>query len=319
MLEYGGDMMKVVVTGGAGFIGSHVCARLAEQGCQVVCVDNLDDYYSPEVKEGNVAGISGAFKFIKADILDAQTLKDIIKDEGPDYVIHEAAQAGVRASVDNPVKTFHVNVTGTLNLLEAVRDSNVEKTVFASSSSVYGKVEYLPFDEEHPKNPISPYGVSKLAAEDIFRVYGELYGIRYCALRYFTVYGPRIRPDLAIHKFTLAALTDSELEVYGDGSKSRDFTYVSDAVDATVSALEKGSGAYNIGGGTRITVRELAERIIEAVGSGSIRYVEDQAADVAHTESDTGKARRELGWNPKVGFGEGLRETLEWVKSASHR
>jgi len=308
--------MKVLVTGGAGFIGSHVCERLVKEGCEVVCLDNLDGYYSPDVKRGNIRNMTGEkFRFIQADILDAERLKKIIREERLEYVIHEAAQAGVRASVQDPVKAFRVNVTGTVNLLEAVRDSSVGKTVFASSSSVYGKVEYLPFDEEHPKNPVSPYGASKLAAENCFRVYGQLYGIKYAALRYFTVYGPRIRPDLAISKFTKAALAGGELEVYGDGGKSRDFTHVSDAADATVKALRKGEGAYNIGGGTRITVKELAEKIIRTVGKGSIRYVEDQVGDVEHTESDTRKAGRELKWKPNVKFEDGLEETIKWVEN----
>jgi UDP-glucose 4-epimerase len=305
-------MAKVLVTGGAGFIGSHLCERLAKGDHEVVCLDSFDDYYDPRIKRRNVAG--AAFKVIKADIRDAARLKAIVKREAPEYVIHEAAQAGVRASVQNPLKTNEINVAGTLNLLEALRGSGVKKTVYASSSSIYGKVYRLPFDEDHPKNPMSPYGASKLACEHYFRVYGELHGIRSVGLRYFTVYGPRIRPDLAIHKFTKTALAGGKLQVYGDGGKSRDFTHVSDAVDATVKAMRRGSGAYNIGGGTTITVKELAERIIGMAGGGSIKYVPDQKGDVEHTASDTRKARRELGWKPKIGFDDGLAETVEWVK-----
>ncbi|MFH1055306.1 MAG: SDR family NAD(P)-dependent oxidoreductase [Candidatus Altiarchaeota archaeon] len=307
-------MSRVLVTGGAGFIGSHLCERLVKDGHDVTCIDNFDDYYSKKIKRDNIRPIVGEFKLIKADIRDLERLKRVVSQEEPDYVVHEAAQAGVRASVDNPVKTNEVNVTGTLNLLEATRDSDVKKTVFASSSSVYGRVEYLPFDEEHPKTPISPYGVSKLACENYFRVYEELYGMKYVALRYFTVYGPRIRPDLAISKFTRLALAGGELEVYGNGSKSRDFTHVSDAVEATTLALTRGSGAYNIGGGTTITVKELAERIIELTGKGRIKYVEDQKGDVEHTSSDTTKARGELDWTPKVKFDDGLKGTVEWVE-----
>ncbi|MFH0863360.1 MAG: SDR family NAD(P)-dependent oxidoreductase [Candidatus Altiarchaeota archaeon] len=305
-------MAKVLVTGGAGFIGSHLCERLVSEGHEVLCLDNLDPYYSPEVKKENLKGLD--CRLVKADIRDAKAVDRILKTENPEYVIHEAAQAGVRASVQDPLKTSEVNVQGTLNLLEAVRGSDVKKVVYASSSSVYGKVVRLPFDEGHPTDPISPYGVSKLACEHYFRVYGELHGIDSVGLRYFTVYGPRIRPDLAIHKFTRTALEGGQLEVYGDGSKSRDFTHVSDAVDATVKAMAKGSGIYNVGGGTTITVKELAERIIAQVGTGTIKYVPDQKGDVEHTESDTSKARKELGWRPKKTFEEGLKETVEWVR-----
>jgi UDP-glucose 4-epimerase len=307
-------MARILVTGGAGFIGSHLCERLAQEGHEVTCLDNLDGYYSPKIKKGNISQIRGGFAFVKADIRDAGKLRRLISKGGFDYVVHEAAQAGVRASVKDPLKTNEVNVGGTLNLLEAMRDSPAKKLVFASSSSVYGKVEYLPFDEEHPKNPISPYGASKLACEHYIRVYSELYGMRYAALRYFTVYGPRIRPDLAISKFTRSALAGGELDVYGDGLKSRDVTHVSDAVDATVKALTRGAGAYNIGGGTRITVKELAEKIIALTGGGRIRYIADQMGDVDHTESDTSKALRELGWKPKVSFEDGLGQTVEWLK-----
>jgi UDP-glucose 4-epimerase len=312
-------MAKVLVTGGAGFIGSHLCGRLCAEGNEVVCVDNLDAYYSPSIKRRNLASVGGKFKFVKADIRGPEALKRIFCSEDPEYVVHEAAQAGVRASLTDPLKTNEVNVAGTLSLLEALRETDARKLVFASSSSVYGKAEYLPFDEDHPKCPVSPYGASKLACEHYVRIYGELYGLKSVSLRYFTVYGPRIRPDLAIHKFAARALEGGALDVYGDGGKSRDFTHVSDAVDATVRALRKGSGPMNIGGGTRVTVKELAVKIIGLAGSGRIRYVEDQPGDAEHTASDTAKARRQLGWRPKVGFDDGLRETVEWVRGIYRR
>ncbi|MBD3387533.1 MAG: NAD-dependent epimerase/dehydratase family protein [Candidatus Altiarchaeales archaeon] len=309
--------MKVLVSGGAGFIGSHICERLVNEGHEVVCVDNLDGYYSPEVKRRNIGSFDGDFTFIEGDIRDGVFLKGLVDGESPEYVIHEAAQAGVRASVADPLKTCEVNIQGTINVLEAVKESNVRKLVFASSSSVYGRIEYLPFDEEHPKNPISQYGASKLACEHYLRLYERFYGIKHTSLRYFTVYGPRIRPDLAIHKFARTALTGGRLELYGDGSKSRDFTYVSDAVDATLKALKKGGEVYNVGGGARVTVKELAEKIIELAGGGTISYIKDQMGDVMHTESNTEKARRELCWNPVKDFEEGLRETVEWVRSVN--
>ena len=304
-----------MVTGGAGFIGSHLCEKLLENGFSVVALDNLDEYYDPNIKRENISSINGDFKFIKADITDYKQLENVFSLAEPKYVIHEAAQAGVRASVENPLKTSKVNVEGTLNVLECVRKFDVEKIVAASSSSIYGKVEYLPFDEIHPKNPISPYGVSKLACEHNLRVYHELHGIKYVALRYFTVYGPRIRPDLAIHKFIKKFMKGEEIYIYGNGEKSRDFTYVLDAVDATIKSLKKGFGPYNIGGGTRMTVKELAEKIQKNVGSGKIRYSEDQKGDVIHTSSNTSKAEKDLGWKPKTEFNIGLENTINWMKT----
>ncbi len=310
-------MARVLVTGGAGFIGSHLCERLLADGYGVVCVDSLDGYYSPALKRRNVASLRGGFRFVEADILDARRMRRIVSKEKPDYVVHEAARPGVRASVLNPGKTLEANVMGTVSLLSALSGSRIRKLVFASSSSVYGAVRYLPFDEEHPKNPISPYGASKLACEDYVRMYGELHGVETVSLRYFTVYGPRIRPDLAISKFAAAALDGGSLPVYGDGGRRRDFTHVCDAVDATVRALARGGGQLNVGGGTVLTVKELAERIISLAGGGRIRYVAGQPGDVEQTMSDTRLARRVLGWRPKVRFDDGLRETVEWVRESS--
>jgi UDP-glucose 4-epimerase len=304
--------MAALVTGGAGFIGSHLVERLSETE-RVICLDNFDDYYSPKTKEENTKGFPENVKVIRADLLDKKKLSQILDEEGIETVYHLGAQAGVRASVENPIKTNQANITGTLNLLESMRQTGVKQMVFASSSSIYGEIEYLPFDEKHPKKPLSPYGVTKLACEKYLNAYRQLYGLEYAALRYFTVYGPRIRPDLAIHKFARSALAQGKLTIYGDGSKTRDFTHVQDAVNATIKA-KRGVGAYNIGGGIRLSVRELAEKIIEYAGSGTIEYVQDQKGDVLHTESDTRKARRELGWKPEKKFVEGLRETIDWIR-----
>jgi UDP-glucose 4-epimerase len=307
--------MRVVVTGGAGFIGSHVCESLTQKNAEVFCIDNLDPYYDQSIKRANIRDICGSFKFINVDIRNPEKLRSILAACDPDYIIHEAAQAGVRMSMKHPMKAAETNIAGTINILEAAKDIGIKKFVFASSSSVYGRVEYMPFDEKHPTNPMSPYGVSKLSCEKYLQTYSRLYGLKYVALRYFSVYGPRIRPDLAISKFTAAALADSRLEVYGDGSKSRDFTYVSDAVDATLKALNRGSGEYNVGGGSVLTVRELAERIIGLIGGGRIRYAKSHEGDVEHTASDTRKARKDLGWKPKRSLDGGLAETIEWLSA----
>lgn len=249
------------------------------------------------------------------DIRNRDTLTRLL--EGTDYVFHEAAQAGVRISVEDPIKPHEVNATGTLNLLEASRDSGVKKIINASSSSVYGTVEYLPFDEDHPRRPVSPYGVSKLAAEEYCRVFSELYGLKSVSLRYFTVYGPRMRPDLAISIFTRKALANEPITIFGDGTKTRDFTNIKDIVRANLIAMQKGEGAYNIGGGHRVSIQTLAETIIETTGSSSeIRYADTVKGDAEHTFADTKKAERNLGWRPQVSLEEGLRRYAAWVSNS---
>jgi len=215
------------------------------------------------------------------------------------------------------MKPHEVNATGTLNLLEAARDSGVEKIINASSSSIYGTVEYLPFDESHPRRPVSPYGVSKLAAEEYCRVFSELYGLKTVSLRYFTVYGPRMRPDLAISIFTRKALANEPITIFGDGTKTRDFTYIEDIVRANLIAMQKGEGPYNIGGGHRVSIQTLAEKIIEITGSASeIRYADTVKGDAEHTFADTKQAERDLGWRPQVSLEEGLRRYAAWVSNS---
>ena len=306
--------MKAIVTGGAGFIGSHLCERLVERG-EVVCLDNFDPYYSPQAKRKNIEPLREHpdFKLVEGSILDSELLGRLFADV--DYVFHDAAQAGVRVSVENPGKTHEVNATGTLNVLEAAEDCGVRKVINASSSSVYGKVSYLPFDEEHPNVPVSPYGASKLVAEHYCRVFGELHDLETVSLRYFTVFGPRMRPDLAINIFTGKALNNEPIEIFGDGEKTRDFTFIDNIIDANLRAMERGSGVYNIGGGERVSINGLAERIVEIVGSESgIFYSESVKGDAEHTWSDVSKACRELGYEPRVGLDEGLERYVEWYK-----
>lgn len=309
--------MKYLVTGGAGFIGSHLCERLVENG-EVVCLDNFDPYYSPQTKRKNIEPLieHSNFELIEGSILDRELLGRIFADV--DCVFHNAAQAGVRASVENPLKTHEVNATGTLNLLKAATDSGVRKVINASSSSVYGKVSYLPFDEEHPNVPVSPYGASKLVAEHYCRVFSELQGLETVSLRYFTVFGPKMRPDLAINIFTGKALNNEPIEIFGDGEKTRDFTFIDNIIDGNLRAMERGSGVYNIGGGERVSINGLAEKIVKIVGSDSeIIYSESVKGDAEHTWSDVSKARRELGYEPEVGLDEGLRRYVEWYTMAN--
>jgi UDP-glucose 4-epimerase len=307
--------MKYLVTGGAGFIGSHLCERLLDKG-EVVCLDNFDPYYSPLVKRKNIESLTrhADFELVEGSILDKQLLNRLFKDA--DYVFHNAAQAGVRVSVENPAKTHEVNATGTLNVLEAAVDSGVKKVINASSSSVYGKISYLPFDEKHPNVPVSPYGASKLAAEHYCRVFNEIYGLNTVSLRYFTVFGPRMRPDLAIHVFTRKALKNEPIEIFGDGEKTRDFTYIDNIVEGNLLAMKRGSGSYNIGGGERVTINDLARKIAAIVGSESeIIYSNAVKGDAEHTWADVSKARKELGYSPGIGLDEGLKRYVQWVES----
>jgi len=306
--------MKILITGGAGFIGSHICERLLNDGYEVTCFDNFDPYYEPAIKRKNIEPFipDKKFSLIEGDIRDPVVLNHAL--EGVDYIFHEAAQAGVRISIQNPEKTHDVNVTGTLNLLESARNSGVKKIINASSSSVYGAVKYLPFDEEHPKQPLSPYGVTKVMAEEYCRVFQDLYGIKTVSLRYFTVYGPRMRPDLAIDIFLRQALINKPLKIFGNGTKTRDFTFISDIVDANCLAMTRGNGAYNIGGGHKISIKELSERIIAITGSSShIEFGDDVPGDAEHTSANIKKAERELGWSPKTTVDEGLEIYKKWI------
>ncbi len=311
--------MNILVTGGAGFIGSHIIGRLIDLGHFIVCLDNFDPYYDINLKRKNINPYmdNNNFEFVEDDILDLELLKKIIKDNNIELIYHEAAQAGVRISVDNPLKTHEINTTGTLNVLEASRMEGVKKVIFGSSSSVYGKVKYLPFDEKHPNVPISPYGVSKLMAENYLRVYSEIHGLKTTSLRYFTVYGPRMRPDLAISIFTRKALNNEEIEIFGDGEKTRDFTYITDIVDANFEAIKKGDGEiYNIGSGNNISVNELAQKIIDMTSSKSkIIHIAKQKGDVDHTWANVDKARNELGWEPHITIDKGIKMFVKWMES----
>jgi UDP-glucose 4-epimerase len=306
--------MKFLVTGGAGFIGSHLCERLLDKG-EVVCLDNFDPYYSPAVKRRNIEHLleRADFELVEGSILDTELLHRSF--EGVDHVFHNAAQGGVRISVENPAKAHAVNATGTLNILKAAVDSGVKKVINASSSSVYGKVSYLPFDEDHPTMPVSPYGVSKLAAEHYCRVFNEIYGLATTSLRYFTVFGPRMRPDLAIHIFTRKALNNEPIEIFGDGEKTRDFTYIDNIVEGNMLAMKCGSGAYNIGGGGQVSINDVAKKIVAIVGSESeIIYSAAMKGDAEHTWADVSKAGKDLGYAPRIGLDEGLKRYIQWIE-----
>lgn len=304
--------MKFIVTGGAGFIGSHLCEKLLSKG-KVICFDNFDNYYNPAIKQQNIKMLmnNSNFKLVIGNILDKDTLNKISKNV--DYIFHNAAQAGVQASIDNPTKTLEVNIKGTLNVLEAAVNSGVDKVINASSSSVYGKVKFLPFNEEHPNFPISPYGISKLASEHYCRVFNELYGLNTVSLRYFTVFGPNMRPDLAINIFTSKALNNEPIEIFGNGKKTRDFTYIDNIVESNILAMEKGNGIYNIGSGEQITIENIAKNIIEITESKSeIIYNTNKKGDAEHTLANIEKAKNELCYVPKIKLYEGLKKYIDW-------
>jgi UDP-glucose 4-epimerase len=311
-------MSKVVITGGAGFIGSHIAAEVAKE-YEVVIIDNLDDYYSPDLKRQNLEILlaNPNVRFVEGDITDTDLLRRVI-DSDVEFVYHEAAQAGVRISVENPFKPNNVNVLGTLNVLKASLDAGVKRVINASSSSVYGKVQYLPFDEAHPTMPVSPYGVSKLAAEHYCRVFYEVYGLPTVSLRYFTVYGPRMRPDLAISIFTGKMLANEPITVYGDGEQTRDFTYIDDIVRVNRRLLETSAAdgyAMNVGGGHRITVNDLIAHLREITGSASeVVYSDRQKGDAEHTLADTLLAGELVGYRPEVSVEVGLAEFARWFR-----
>jgi UDP-glucose 4-epimerase len=308
--------MKCLVTGAAGFIGSHLSERLLREGHEVTGVDCFLDYYPRAQKERNlmVARRDRRFRFLEEDLVRAD-LAFIVRDV--DWVFHQAAQAGVRASWG---REFHVytenNVFATQRLLEAARDEGVRRFVYASSSSVYGDATELPTREERRPQPVSPYGVTKLAAEHLSWLYWRNHGLETVSLRYFTVYGPRQRPDMAFHRFLKAALLGEEIVLYDDGEQTRDFTFVSDAIDANLAAATLGSAGavYNVGGGSQVSLNEVLETVTEVSGRAiRVRREERQKGDVRHTAADCSRARADLGVTPRVRLEEGLRRQWEWI------
>ena len=303
--------MKTFVTGCAGFIGSHLVDKLLERGYEVIGVDCFTDYYPREIKEANISNALNRknFEFMEKDILEMDKFPKV------DYVFHEAAQAGVRASWG---KSFEIytrnNIEATQKLLEFYKDSEIKKFVYASSSSVYGDTE-LPMKEDSLLKPVSPYGVTKLAGENLCYLYWKNYNVPTVSLRYFTVYGPRQRPDMAIHKFVRAIINEEEIAVFGDGTQTRDFTFVDDAVEANILAAENDSvgEVFNIGGGSRISVNELIEEIERIIGKkAQIKYVEKQKGDVRDTWADVSKAKAKINWNPRVDINKGLKSFIDW-------
>jgi nucleoside-diphosphate-sugar epimerase len=308
--------MRVLITGVAGFIGSHLAERLINGGYEVLGVDSFLDYYPKSIKENNLKGLlaQSGFEFIQGDIAELD-LNGIIA--GVDAVFHQAALAGVRASWGSRFGEYvNNNVLGTQLLLEASKDKGLKKFIYASSSSVYGDALDFPITENSPLRPVSPYGVTKLAGEHLASLYHSGYGVPTVSLRYFTVYGPRQRPDMAFHKFIRAVSCGDEIEIYGTGEQTRDFTFVSDAVEANLQALSacKTGEIYNIGGGSRIMLSDTIKIIEEVTGrTANIKYTDTQRGDAKHTFADISKAGNDLSYSPSVNIRDGISKHYDWL------
>ena len=313
--------MRSLVTGAAGFIGSHLAERLLEEGHEVVGVDCFTPYYARSVKEANLKGLlsRSGFTFVEGNLLELD-LAALLK--GITNVFHQAAQAGVRASWGREFEVYtSLNILATQLLLEACKGLELERFVYASSSSVYGDTAALPLSEDSIPQPVSPYGVTKLAAEHLCHTYAYNYAIPVVSLRYFTVYGPRQRPDMAFHRFMRALLQEDVIEVYGDGSQTRDFTFVADAVEANMLALKcaQPGKVFNIGGGSRVMLNEVLDTVQEiASRRARVKYIKSQRGDMKHTLADTTRAAGELGYRPRVGLKAGLKAEWDWL-SACYR
>lgn len=315
--------MKILVTGAAGFIGGHLSEQFVSNGHSVTAIDNLDPYYDTNLKRHNLdqsrssaKSGQGEFTLIRGDIRDRELVNKLIPEQ--EIVYHHAAQAGVRASTKNPAKSNDINVDGTLNILTAAREANLERLVIASSSSVYGKPKYLPYDEKHPTEPVSPYGVSKLAAEHYTRIFNELYGVPTVTLRYFTVYGPRMRPNMAISNFVSRCINGEPPVVYGEGAQTRDFTNIEDVVDVGTTLLHNDSAdgeVLNIGSGDNISIEALAALVRDQLAPDiSIEYDKRPEGDADHTQADITKASDLIGYNPTTTIREGVQEFIDWYR-----
>jgi UDP-glucuronate 4-epimerase len=311
---------KFLVTGGAGFIASHLCEALLAEGAEVVVIDDFNDFYDPAIKMANLGAILSKITLVRGDITDTALVDALFAEHRFEKVFHFAARAGVRPSIQNPRLYVATNVDGTLNLLEGARKYGTRQFVFASSSSVYGLNEKVPFAEtDLIHRTISPYAASKLAGEQLCSNYAHLYPMRCICLRFFTVYGPRQRPDLAISKFTRQIMAGEPIDQYGDGSTARDYTFVEDIISGVMAAGHyEGSNfeIINLGGSATNTLSQLISGIEGILGKkAEIRYLPDQPGDVPLTYADVTKAKQLLGYNPETPLLKGLERYVEWVKT----
>lgn len=321
-------MKTILVTGGAGFIGSHLCELLINKGYQLCILDSMNDYYNPEYKKENLnailahAGNVSRPKFYKLDIRNKDELNNIFFENNIDIVIHLAAYAGVRPSIENSLLYTEVNINGTLNILDCMKQHNVKKLIFASSSSVYGNNKIVPFSENDIVDfPISPYAATKKAGELLCHTYHHLYHIDIACLRFFTVYGPRQRPDLAIYKFTDLMMRNQPVPFYGDGSSRRDYTFITDILDGIYKSLswiesdENLFEVFNLGESTTISLAEMVQAIESATGKKAmLNHLPKQAGDVDITYANITKAKTLLNYTPKTHFQSGINQFVEWFK-----
>ncbi|RNJ27088.1 SDR family NAD(P)-dependent oxidoreductase [Halosegnis longus] len=316
--------MRILVTGGAGFIGGHLAESFLRDGHEVTVLDSLEPFYAEGIKQHTLnvhrqvaAKTDVEYRFVEGDVRDIETVQNVVR--GADIVVHQAAQAGVRESVDNPRKVTDINIDGTVNLLEAAKEADVERVIIASSSSVYGKPQSLPYKEDHPTEPVSPYGVTKLTQEHMARVYTELHGLPTVCLRYFTVYGPRMRPNMAISNFVSRCVNGEPPVIYGNGQQTRDFTYVADVVDANRTLLESDAAdgdVVNIGSSDNISIQALAETVRDQLAPElEIEYESAREADAEYTHASVEKAGELIGYEPSRTIVEGVSEFIEWYQA----
>ena len=314
--------MTVLVTGGAGFIGSHLCEAILRRGSQVLALDNFDEFYDPAIKRSNLQQChrNTGFRLIQGDIRDRCLVDSLLQDKDIDVVVHLAAKAGVRPSIADPIAYHDVNVMGTACLLEAARKYGLSKFIFGSSSSVYGNNSKVPFAEsDNVDLPISPSAATKKAGELLCHTYYHLFGINITCLRFFTVYGPRQRPDLAIHKFSRLIEAGQPIPVFGDGTMSRDFTYIDDITAGVLAAIDRCHGyhIYNLGESQPILLRDLVTAIEKALGKKAVIDRQPlQPGDVERTFADISLARKELGYSPSTDLATGLKRFVTWFRSS---
>jgi len=310
----------VLVTGGAGFIGSHLVERLLSENRRVVVIDNFDAFYDPQIKRRNIveAARHSDYRLVEADIRDVDAVDGLFRSETITEVVHLAARAGVRPSIEDPVLYTSVNLDGTTRLLEACRRHGVERFIFGSSSSVYGNNSKVPFAEDDPvDHPISPYAATKKAGEVLCHAHHHLFGLKIACLRFFTVYGPRQRPEMAIHKFVRLLAAGQEIAQYGDGSSARDYTYVSDVVDGIVRSMSCCTAyhIWNLGGSHTIALGELVQELARGLGvPARVKQLPMQPGDVERTWADVSRAERELDWRPRVELKRGLDSFIRWFQ-----
>ena len=323
------DSQRILLTGGAGFIGSHVAETLLRRDVELTIIDNLDPFYSPAWKQANLADIRriGPYEFAHVSICESEAVRAVMTRARPDVVIHLAGLAGVRPSIDQPLLYERVNIRGTLVLLELCREFGVRKFIFGSSSSVYGATSSTPFSEDQFElRPISPYGATKLAGEQFCYTYAHLFGLAVICLRFFTVYGPRQRPDLAIHKFTALIESGKPIPMFGDGSSGRDYTYVDDTVAGVLAAIDYeprrcAGGAlfevFNLGNSRPVTLAELVDLLERVTERSALREQKPlQAGDVPITWADISRSARRLGYQPATRLDEGLKKFVDWYRAA---